>query len=434
MKPPLYLPMIFIYNILFPFVFIFFVPSIISKLIKRGGTKKTFLERFSIYGTEKKQKLLDSRGAVWIHSVSVGETQIALSFIGKWLSKSPGMKFVLSTTTTTAQALAEKSLPKNTVLIFCPIDFIFYVKKTFDLIRPSALVIFETELWPNMICQARKRNIPAALVNGRISDKSYSGYRRFSIFFSKIVRMLSLISVQTELDKQRFSEICPGTIPVTTGNMKFDQPIPEPSALVGLSEYFGEGPICVLMGASTHPGEEKLIASVYKEIKVKHPELRLLLVPRHTERKAEIESQLNELGIEFRTRTGKYPAGNRYECLLVDTTGEMLQFMVSADIVVMGKSFAGHNEGHNLVEPALLAKPIIAGAVLKNFKFILKTLMDDDALIAVGEDSGLRSQIEKLVEDPGLRLELGRRAKYAVSKHRGATEKTITLIEELLKR
>lgn len=425
--------MLFIYNILFPIGFVLFLPGLIYKLIMRPGWKKTFWERFSIFSSEAKTKLKETEGAIWIHSVSVGETMIALSLIKKWQSEKPERKFVLSTTTTTGQELARSKVPTGVNVIFCPIDFSVFVSRTFNVVKPSMLVIFETEIWPNMINQAVKRcGGKLALVNARMSDKSAHGYAKISFFIKPLLENFKIICVQSENDNGRFSTLAPDADVRTCGNMKFDQNVPADLKGPDLDEYFGTEKRTVVLAASTHPGEEKLIAQTFIDLKKDFSDLRLVIMPRHAERGGEIASDLKSLKIPFIRKTSGEKASAPVDCLLADTTGEMLAFMKASDIVIMGKSLAGQDEGHNVIEPALLAKPIVTGAVLKNFRFALNVLKEKDAVITVASDSGLEPALKRLIDDPSFRDELGQRAREAVSVHAGATLKTIKLLEEIL--
>jgi 3-deoxy-D-manno-octulosonic-acid transferase len=424
--------MLLLYNILFPLAFLFFIPGMICKLIRRPGYKKTFLERFAIYSEETIARLKENHGSVWIHSVSVGETVLALSMIRRWQESAPDRKFVLSTTTTTGQALARDKAPEGVTVIYCQIDFIFFVRKAFSLIRPEILIIFETEIWPNMINLASKRCKKAVLVNARMSDKSVKGYVKFRSFFSPILNKFNFVCVQTESDMERFKTVAPELKTEVCGNMKFDQKMPLNLKEIDLSDCFGNEERLTILAASTHPGEEKLIAETCLNLKEKFHNLKLILLPRHAERGNEISSELKTLGIKFHRRTSKEPPKGNEDCLLADTTGEMLSFINLSDIVIMGKSLAGQDEGHNLIEPAMLEKPIVTGAVLKNFRFVLNALKEKDALITVENDPGLEIALNRLLNDADLRHELGKRAKSAISSHEGATDKTIKLLEELL--
>jgi len=424
--------MLFFYNIFFPIGFILFLPGLLYKLIMRPGWKKTFGERFSIFSPEARRKLKETEGAVWIHSVSVGETMIALSLIKKWQAEDSSRKFVLSTTTTTGQELARSKVPSGVNVIFCPIDFSLFVKRTFRIVKPSMLVIFETEIWPNMIDQAVKECGKLALVNARMSDKSAHGYSKIAFFIRPLLEKFKIICVQSENDKNRFSSVAPGADVRTCGNMKFDQDIPENLKGPDLNEYFGTGEKTVILAASTHPGEEKLIAETFIRLKKDFASLRLVIMPRHAERGGEIASDLKALRLSFARKTSGEKPSSPVECLLADTTGEMLSFMKVADVVIMGKSLAGNDEGHNLIEPALLAKPVVTGSVLKNFRFALNVLKEKDAVITVDSDLDLETALRRLIDDVSFREELGNRAREAVSVHTGATGKTIKLLEDIL--
>lgn len=422
----------FFYNLLFPVGFLFFLPGLIYKYRYRGGWKETFNERFGKFTPERKKELENFRNGVWIHAVSVGETVVALSLIKKWSAQHPGQKFVISTTTTTGQELARKQCPENAAVIFCPIDFNYMVKKTFKVLEPAQLVIFETEIWPNLICEAKKRGIPVALVNGRMSDHSAAGYRRFKMCFGPLLRCFDKILVQTQTDADRYLSVSPKAAVQVGGNIKFDQSVPENIPDPGLDSYFGTEKRTVILAASTHPGEEALIAGVFKQLKEKHAGLNLVIVPRHAERGGEIAEMLTEKGLShIRRSTGNAPDAP-VDVLLADTTGEMFKFINAADIVIMGKSLAGHDEGHNLIEPALLDKPIITGSVLRNFRFTLNVLVEAQGVITVSDDNMLLTQLETLSTDPELRQALGKRGGDAIRQHAGAADLTIRELTALL--
>ena len=423
--------MIFIYNLLLPFAFLFFIPGLIIKYRNRGGWKSTFAERFGRFSNKRVEELKEFHGAVWIHSVSVGETVIALGFIKRYLERDPEQKFVISTTTTTGQELARTRCPRNTAVVFCPIDFKWMVRRALDVIKPRQLVIFETEIWPNLLCEASRRGVPVSLVNGRMSDHSSKGYRRARIFFAPVLKRLALISVQTQADKERYLSVSPSANVVVAGNMKFDQAPPENIESPGLEGYFGQGDFVVLLGASTHPGEEELIADVYAQLKNEFSGLKLVLVPRHAERGADIAEMLKAKGYSCVRRSQSEKADEPVDILLADTTGEMFKFINASDIVIMGKSLAGHDEGHNLIEPAILDKPVVAGSVLRNFRFIQKVLQEADALVSVAGEEELVSGLRSLISDPQLRSEMGKRAGNAIRQHHGAMDRTIDLLEEL---
>jgi len=418
-----------IYNLILPVGFLFYLPGLIYKYRNRGGWKSTYSERFGHFTPERRAELAGFRGAIWIHAVSVGETVVALGLIRAFLKSDPEQKFVISTTTTTGQELARKNNSPNCTVIFAPIDFPWLVKGALDLIRPSLLAIFETELWPNLIWQCRRRNIPLALVNGRISDHSFKGYRRFKCFFRPLLENFSVMLMQSAEDERRVLEISPRAKTLLTGNLKFDQQLPENLEDPGYERYFGKGKL-ILLGASTHSGEEALIAESYVTLKKEFPELKLVLVPRHAERSEDVIAALNALKLKWHCRTAG-ECSSEVDVLLADTTGEMLKLMSGADVVIMGKSLAGHDEGHNLIEPALLRKPIVTGAVLRNFRMLLELLRSGGGLLTVEHDSDLTEILAGLFRDPERRRALGEKACAIISANRGAAEKSIAELKRL---
>ena len=425
--------MMFLYNLVLPLGILCFLPGVWWKYRHRSGWKATFGERFGRFSPERAEELKAWHGAVWIHAVSVGEAVAALSLIRAWQRRYPERRFVVSTTTTTGQELVRKQAPEGVAAIFCPIDLPRYVRRAFDVVRPAMLAIFETEIWPNLVAEASARKIPLALVNARMSDHSVRGYRRIRGFMAPLLERFSLIAAQSEPDAARFLSIAPKAAVETLGNLKFDQSVPADLKAADFSLYFGPGAV-VLLAGSTHPGEEKLIIECWRQLAAAHPELKLVIVPRHTERGDEIAALLTAAGVSFCRRSrGEMPApGKTVPAVLADTTGEMLALMKGADIVIMGKSLAGQDEGHNLIEPALLDKPIVTGAVLRNFRFVLDVLKQADAVATVPHDEELGAVLEPLVVSADRRRELGARAGAAIRRHAGAVERTIERLDALL--
>lgn len=421
-----------IYSICFPLIFLAFLPGLIYKLIRRPGWKATFGERFGFFSADRRKEFADFHGCIWIHAVSVGETMIALELLKKYQKACPNRKFVLSTTTTTGQALARDKVPENVPVIFCPLDFSFAVNRALNLLRPGLLVIFETEIWPNLICFSRKRGIPVALVNARMSDHSSRGYYRMRCFFRPLLQQFSVIAAQSQADADRFLKVSPHANVKVTGNLKFDQSIPADLQGIDYSQYFRSDHPRVLLAASTHPNEELFILGVYTKLRKKYPDLHLVIVPRHAERGTEIAALLENTEFSYLRRSKSTEAQSPVDILLADTTGEMLKLMKNADVVIMGKSLAGNDEGHNLIEPALLEKPIVCGSVLRNFRFLLDVLRNADAVRTADTEEELFDTLDTLFADDNLRASLGKRAGATVNVHAGATNKIITLLEETI--
>ncbi len=424
----------FFYNLFFPLVFLFFLPGLVVKLIRRPGRKKNYPERFAIFSREKKERLKALDHPVWMHAVSVGETNLALTALQAWKKIDPERKFVLSTTTTTAQEIARQKVPDGVEVIFCPIDFLPFVRKTFRLIRPSGLVVFETEIWPNLVRTAKKLGLPTALVNARMSDHSLKGYRHFRMFFAPVLRCFDAICVQTEADRDRYRMIAPDLEDriVVGGNIKFDQRVPENFRIPDLTKIFPSGGSPVIIGASTHSGEEKMIVGAFRKLREQYKGALLILVPRHAERGAEIAELLKSAGMSFlRRSTGERFGERPVDCLLADTTGELMGFLAASDIVIMGKTLAGNHDGQNIIEPAVLGKAIVCGRELRNFREAMEILRKADAVLTVETEEELRRALYMLSSDPELRVKLGRRAYEAITAHSGAIAKNIELLETL---
>ena len=423
----------FLYNLLFFPVFLFFIPGLVIKLIRRPGIKRSYPERFAIFSEEKREKLRSLNHPLWLHAVSVGETNLALTAIQEWRKREPERDFVLSTTTTTAQEIARKKAPERVEIIFCPIDFLPFVRKAFRLIDPSGLVIFETEIWPNLIHTARKLGLKIALVNARMSDHSARGYHRFRIFFAPILRHFDRICVQTAEDRKRFLSVAPDMEEKISicGNIKFDQRAPANMKLPDLTKIFSPKRGPVIIAASTHQYEEKMIAESFLRLKKKIKDPVLIIVPRHAERGAELEAMLKEKGLDFFRRTSAPAPDHFVECLLADTTGELMGFIMLSDIVIMGKTLAGNHDGQNIIEPAFLGKAIISGSELRNFREAIGCLKKANAVLTADTDEELDKALFLLASDPEKRKELGERARNAISAHSGATEKNLEILEKL---
>ena len=424
--------MLILYRILFPLVFLFFLPGLIWKLIHRPGWKKTYAERFARFSKARRKELKEFEGCVWLHAVSVGETNLALTVLKEWTAREPERKFVLSTTTTTAQEIARNRAPGKTAVIFCPIDFAPFVCRTLDLLKPCALVIFETELWPNMVLMSRKRGVRTALINTRLSDRSFRGYRRFRFFFAPILRAFDAIGAQTETDRERLTAIAPDMADriTVTGNIKFDQ-LPPDKPGFDFSTVFGKDFGKVVIAASTHNPEDALIVQAFTEVRKKFPDTRLVIVPRHAERGGEIEKILAASGLNWLRRSTGGRSGETPDVLLADTTGELPGFLKSADLVIMGKTLAGNDEGQNIIEPALLGKPVLCGPKLKNFRQAIDALRKNHAVRIVEPDSRLAAELESLLADPAAAAALGDAAAKTMQANRGALQKTMEITGKL---
>ncbi|NOY82611.1 MAG: 3-deoxy-D-manno-octulosonic acid transferase [Kiritimatiellaeota bacterium] len=433
-----------LYNLLFPFAFLAYLPVSAWKMFRRGGYARHFWERFALYSREQRARIAAlGSSPIWVHAVSVGEVVAALSFIRRWQERTPDLVFVLSTTTSTGYATAVKKAPPKVVVLYAPLDCFFAVRRAFRAIRPRMLVIFEVEFWPNLITAAARRGVPTVLANGRLSDRSARGYARHKWFFGDLFRHFALFCVQTDEDAARLGRVVGDAVPVHVCNtMKFDQ-VPDiegENRTDLLDEVFGRGLRIVWTAGSTHAGEEEWVVRAFTELKSEFAALKLVLVPRHHERTNEVRKVLDAAGASYRllvppSNESPAPREPAVDVLVVNTTGELMHFYAASDLVFVGKSLAGNHGGHNIIEPAIFGKPILHGPNMENFRAVAAIFRDNAAAIEVPDSfDGFRDVLNRLLRNPQQRQELGRKAREVVEKHRGAIDRTIDILAPLLRK
>ena len=429
-----------IYNVIFTFFFLLSAPYYFWKMWRRGGWRAGFAERFGKYDTKLKTAITN-RHVLWIHAVSVGEVNIATQLIRAIEARLPNLKIVVSTTTSTGMGELRKKLPSHIHKIYYPIDRRKYVSHALRVLNPEAIVLVEAEIWPNFLWGARSRKIPVFLVNARLSPRSYRGYKRFSFLFRSLFHSLSGIGVQNTEDQQRVLSLgCKPEAVRIVGNLKFDgvtlseRPTIDIPSLLKKVGVDPSDPIIV--GGSTHSGEEKILARIYKELRKEFPNLFLIIVPRHFERGKEAGADIESQGLKLIYRTEvsadtTYPHGDTH-CLLVNTTGELRYFYHYATVIFIGKSLAGEG-GQNPIEPGALAKPIVFGPNMQNFQSIAEAFLKNNGAIQVRDESQLLSVFRDLLRNPHHRAELGKNALRVVNDNKGAIERTVDMIVEHLK-
>ena len=422
-----------IYNLLFPIGFLFMLPKFISRMLRRGGYGRHFEQRLGIFGRGVKAQLAGG-GRIWIHAVSVGELFIALRYIEEHRRLHAGVKFVLSTTTSTGHALAGKKLHPDDILIYFPVDLPVIIRRVFNLIRPQQLILVEGEFWPNLVRRARKLGIPVALINGRVSDSSFKGYMRLRPFTRRLLEMIDPVCVQSKRDAERIIKM--GARPETVkilGTAKYDLPPPSPDAAVAARNVLNSISVpenaLILLGGSTWPGEEAALCRVYKKLREKIPALFLVLVPRHAERRDEIVKAIDAENLSFVLRSKKIDAASpRPDVLVIDTTGELMNFYAVADLVFVGKSLCEHG-GQNPIEPALFGKAIIVGPNMENFPLVMDDFRTAGAICQVADVSEFAAAVEKYLIDSAARAQLGTAAAGVVERNRGVITKMVTMTD-----
>jgi 3-deoxy-D-manno-octulosonic-acid transferase len=373
-----------------------------------------------------------SRPTIWIHAVSVGEVLAVSGLVSELNTRFTPYRVVVSTTTDTGQTLARIRFGSENVFYF-PLDFAFAIRPYLRLLRPELIVMAETEFWPNFLRLAHASGARIAVVNARISDRSWPGYRRFRRLLVRVLQQIDLFLAQTEEDAHRLKAIgAPAQRVRVTGNLKFDVAAPAAPPIVGsLRASFQQsqaGPVIVC--GSTVDGEEPLLLQAFVNVLASHPRAVLILAPRHPERFGEVTELLNQLGMRFWRRSlwsGDSLTGG---VLLIDTIGELAALYGLADIAFVGGSLVPRG-GHNIIEPALHGVPIVVGNHTENFRDIVGLFQSRGAVRVVGP-AELPLVLMELISNPDERAELGRRAAQTLQTQMGATQRTLDALQELL--
>lgn len=428
-----------LYNILFAIFFALSAPYYFRRMWRRGDWRPGFRERFGQFDSNLKQALTN-RQVLWLHAVSVGEVNLCTQLIRALELRLPNIKFVVSTTTTTGMAELKRHLPTHVSKIYYPIDRRKWVRRAIAVINPVAIVLVEAEIWPNFLWRARDLNIPVFLANARLSDRSYRGYKRFGFLFRKLFASFAGVGAQNETDAKRLQEIgCRQEAIRVVGNLKFDAAKLTEHRQLDVPQLFrqlGVPPDApVLIGGSTHNGEEAILAEIAERLRKKFPKLFLILVPRHFERSNEIGRQLRERDVKFVYRNligsgSKWNSGE-VDCLLVNTTGELRFFYEHATVVFVGKSLTAVG-GQNPIEPGALGKAMVFGPNMQNFADIVKSFIIANGAIQVHDPEMLEKAIGDLLADENKRVELGGNARQIVRENLGALDRTVEMILEKL--
>ena len=412
----------FIYNVLFAVAYLAMMPSFLLRMKRRGGYRARMGDRFARYpGT------LEMPGRpIWIHAVSVGEVQVAGQLMRAMRKVEPGLRFVFSTTSSTGWRTAEKEVQDGDVRIYNPLDFPRLVKRAYDRIDPRAVILTETEIWPNFIREAKQRGIPLFLANARISDRSAPRYRALRWFFGEVFRCFTKTYVQSDLDADRL--VAAGADRTTmevTGSFKFDVARRRPDKEAELREWIGAGRI--LLGGSTWPGEDEALLRLYGELP---QDVKLVIAPRHFEKADAVEANIAKAGFACVRRSrgdvraaGAGGIGNR-EVYLADTTGELMGLFGIASAAFVGKSLCAHGS-QNMIEPCLCGVPTVVGPFTENFRPVMSDLLAADAIAQVKDEAELRAKMLSFFSEEGRAAAsaLGERAKAAVERRKGATER-----------
>jgi 3-deoxy-D-manno-octulosonic-acid transferase len=427
----------FLYSVALGAAMLAGLPHWLFQMARHGKYRKGLGERL---GRVPKRLRLPRAGepAIWVHAVSVGEVFAVAGLVAEMQRRLPGHRIFISTTTDTGQALARSRFGEERVFYF-PMDFAFAVRAYLRALRPEMVVIAETEFWPNFLRLVHTSGARIAVVNARVSDRSWPNYRRFRRLLRGVLANVDLFLAQTAADAARLQEIGASAERVrVSGNLKFDIPAPAPPEIVaklrGAMAASGAGP--VLVCGSTVDGEESLLLKAFENLLVQYPRAVMVLAPRHPERFAAVAALMGGMGIRFRRRSEWEKSQNVETFLggvfLLDTIGELAAMYALADVAFVGGSLMPRG-GHNIIEPALHGVAIVVGNHTENFRDIVSLFESRNAVRIVGPAELLLVFLELLANHEERRA-LGLRAAETMQTQLGATARTADALLELAAR
>jgi 3-deoxy-D-manno-octulosonic-acid transferase len=437
------------YNLLFFVIFAVGWPYFLYRLRKRGHVLADCWERLGIYPSGLRTRL-KNRADLWIHAVSVGEVMIAQAILRYLREANPALRVVISTTTATGRRLAKKLEDDQTTVVYNPVDFLWCVRQSLNWIRPKRLVLVESEIWPNLIWAAKRRSIPVYLVNARLSRRTERRYQRFAFFCQPVLQQIDLVFSQYESDIPRLANSGFSAHAIfNTGSIKYDVADTPSDSEKNIDSWWPRlgwpKNATVLLAASTHPGEEEIILRLFKDLRETHPDLRLVITPRHAERgpgilqlcdsfdiPAVLRSELENSGT-FADKIPKNGSGTAQAvALVVNTTGELKALYQKATLVFVGKSLRGQG-GQNFIEATRLGVPTLIGPNMQNFPEQTRDFLERNAVIQVHDEFELAQQIRVLLADPSARQALGNRGLETFRRNLGAAQKTARALADSLR-
>jgi len=370
-------------------------------------------------------------GALWVHAVSVGEALAVAPLVKELRARFPGRKIFVSTTTRTGQEMAAKRLEADGTFYF-PLDFAFACRRALAAIQPALVVIAETELWPNFLREARRAGARVVFVNGRISDRSFRGYRLWRFFLRRVLVGADFFLMQSEEDAARIRELgAPAGCVAVGGNLKYDLPDPARPAFLAELERAVQGAPIVVAGSTMKGEEEQLLDAMTVSREIKGPRPVLVLAPRHPERFEAVAQLLDARGLRFVRRSEWRRDGRRPEVVLLDTLGELAGAYAVATVAFVGGSLVPQG-GHNPIEPALWSKPVLFGPSMENFRSIAQALVEARGAFQVRSPQALGILLATLLNDPEACRRAGAAARAVVERERGAAARCAERIAALL--
>ena len=406
-------------------------PLVLYRLAARGikyhGYFARWRERFGFFpdpGIE---------GSIWIHAVSLGEVNAAVPLIEALMRRYRDSPFVITTVTPTGSARVLQLFGDRVFHVYLPYDLTTAVRRFLDRVRPRLAVIMETEIWPNLFFTCSDRNISIVVANARLSEKSLRGYWPIQPLVRRAIRCASFIAAQSQSDGERLHSLgAPTERLAVVGNLKFDMSVPDDIVRHGRDFRAAAGadrPVWI--AASTHEGEELVVLKAHAEVLRRFPDALLLIAPRHPERFKALATSCRAFGFRTATRSEDGHADRHKQCFVIDSMGELLGFYAAADVAFVGGSLVPVG-GHNLLEPAALARPVIVGPHTFNFAEVTEGLIKSGAVMRIPDADALGPAVVRLLSRDIERRTMGEAAHRVMERERGAVERTMSIVEKVI--
>jgi 3-deoxy-D-manno-octulosonic-acid transferase len=420
-----------VYQPLFLVAFLLYSPVLLWRRLFSRRPQPNLAERMGFL-----PPLPGDRPVVWIHGVSVGEVKAASNFVARLRALRPDLQLLVSATTPNGHLVARQEYPDLPV-VFYPLDFANFPGRALDRVRPRCVLLMELEIWPNFLQAARVRDIPVAVINGRISERTFHGYRRLRGLLPQL-DLITKYCVQDQAYQKRLLDLGVDAARVcVTGNMKYDSVVMQDhgEAAVRLRRWLAPAGERVLVAGSTHHDEEAVVmATLQALLRAGAPPTRLVLVPRHPERAAAIAETVRAAGAVPRrwteVRDTLAPLGPT-DIVLVDTIGQLQRFYAACDVAFVGGSLIPHG-GQNMLEPAAQGRAVVFGPHTANFRSDVELLLAAGAVVQVPDAAVFQRELGRLLRDPAACAALGERGRQVIAQNRGATERTLDLVADLL--
>jgi 3-deoxy-D-manno-octulosonic-acid transferase len=418
------------YNVVFTIVSCLTLPVALVKILLAKGSFQR--ERWGFYAPGMFQKL-GGKPRIWFHAASVGEVRVALSLLGEMKKVYPRHGFVISTTTPQGRAVASRAHGVDAAFL-APLDQPWIVRRTVKLIKPHLLLVAETELWPNLLKEVKKKGISIILFNGRISQRSYRFYRPLRFFFGDVLNNFDALCLKSNTDRERMMNLgAPPNVAHVTGDLKFHQVFALAEAdserlRQDLRLSQGEP---ILIAGSTHEGEEEIMLHVFKALQADFPQLVLILAPRHLQRLSRVEGLLEAEGVRWVRRTIISDQRRPEEVILLDTVGELAAIYGLGTAIFVGGSFCRVG-GHNILEVLAQGKGVVFGPHMENVSEVAQLVVERGAGIQVSTPGELKEVLGRLIAGPSLRAEMEVKGLALLQEHQGALKRTVKIVKEFL--